>query len=488
MKESMLVRTPRPSASHVGVMEKPVAANVAPDSSGDAARFWDGMMLSAVPSADASAQTMAVSAELRCVLRLFEAAADGSHTGRPSAPSAGALYPYEHYAVVRAPDGPAVYAVDTARRTCRLIRAGARVQHVLEISGLPLCETGRSLVLTVVRPWLSMRKYGDRGYLYAQLDAAHVATQLLCVASDSHGPAELHARLDTQPLSQLLGLDDGHRFVHSALVVSSRAAACDDTDGGWSCTDDLGGGPSGNSSTWLETECWNWLNSHRPRGEAGPPNAVSLRPLLQPTASGPTWLPAEGTLTALAARRRSTKDFSPRELSGQALDRALAALRTPLATDLTADSELGATLVARRVRGYAPGNHPLFTQAPQTTASTTGLDGNTLVQACMGQEHLRHASALVVFHAPRHEVLRHGGHGLDETLLRAGALAHLLYLGAAGQDIAVTAIGGFDAARWHTLAELPERHEVLYIALLGLPGHTAVKLDRLQHAYAHNER
>ncbi|MGW1075400.1 nitroreductase family protein [Streptomyces sp. NPDC002537] len=479
----------RPSATRVGVLEKPVGTGeLAVGPAGGAARFWDRMTLSAMPSAEPSATPMAVPEELRGVLRLFAAAADGSRTGGPSAPSAGALYPYEHYAVVAGQDGPAVYAVDAARRACRLVRAGSRVRHALETGGLPLCEQGQALVLTVVRPWLSMRKYGDRGYLYAQLDAAHVATQLLCVASDSHGPAELRAHIDARPLSELLGLAGGHRFVHSVLVLTNRPSpAVDTADGGWSCTDDLGGGLNRASSTWLETECWNWLTTNRPTGGTDPRSAVSVRPLLRPTAPGPVGLPAPGTLTALAARRRSTKDFAPQELSGRDLDRALAALRTPLATDLTADSELGATLVARRVSGRAPGNHTLFAPTPEATTGTA-LDGDTLVRACMGQEHLRHASALVVFHAPRHEVLQRGGNGLDETLLRAGALAHLLYLGAAGEDIAVTTIGGFDATRWRTLAGLPERHEVLYIALLGLPGRTAVKLDRLQQAYAHNER
>jgi hypothetical protein len=106
----------------------------------------------------------------------------------------------------------------------------------------------------------------------------------------------------------------------------------------------------------------------------------------------------------------------------------------------------------------------------------------------MGQRHLRDASALVLFHAARRDLLAAGVSGIDETLLRAGMLAHLLYLGAAGAGAAVTAIGGFDGPRWARLTGLAPGTEVLYIALLGLPGTAAVKTDRLAAARAHDER
>jgi hypothetical protein len=34
-------------------------------------------------------------------------------------------------------------------------------------------------ILLIIRPWLSMRKYGSRGYLYNHLDAGHAAVNLL---------------------------------------------------------------------------------------------------------------------------------------------------------------------------------------------------------------------------------------------------------------------------------------------------------------------
>nr|WP_237694017.1 nitroreductase family protein [Streptomyces sp. SID2888] len=78
--------------------------------------------------------------------------------------------------------------------------------------------------------------------------------------------------------------------------------------------------------------------------------------------------------------------------------------------------------------------------------------------------------------------------GVEQALLRAGALAHLLCLSATDTGIAITTIGGFDAGRWHALAGIPGENEVLYVALLGVTGASAVKLDRLQRAYAHDER
>lgn len=133
--------------------------------------------------------------DIGLALGLLDAAfaeVDPAKSGGPRAvPSAGALYPYEFRVLTEEADGPAVFHVDPVRRLVFRVDGGCSADRRCEPAGLRTPAPGGALVFVVGRPWLSMRKYGDRGYRYAQFDAAHVATNLLGVA----GPgAELRLR------------------------------------------------------------------------------------------------------------------------------------------------------------------------------------------------------------------------------------------------------------------------------------------------------
>ncbi|MFH8476220.1 hypothetical protein [Streptomyces sp. NPDC018000] len=475
---------------------EPPAAPVS-EAERDALRLWRRMALEATTDGAQQPQRISVPVELRAALRLFEAATKGPVKGSPSAPSAGALYPYEHFVVTGDPQGPAVFAVDVARRSCRLLHRGEQVAQVLEHSGFASTHSDPTaldafLVLTVVRPWLSMRKYGDRGYLYAQMDAAHLGVHLLCLGSRSHRRAQWLTQAATGPLTALLGLSDNCRFLHSVLLLDDPVHGCTRTppQGTWSCTDARGGAPQPLPTDLPEAQYWRRLAAYRP----DPPEhsaAPRRGPLLTGApATGQGGSAAAGTdLAGLTARRRSAKDFAAEVLPADAVRDALAAMVTPLTTDLSVGDGFGATLVVRRVAGLAPGAYRVRAGgiAPEPSGTTVAAD-DEIVRICMGQEHLRHTAAAVVFHARRQEIFPLGMTGIDQALARAAALAHLLCLGATGAGAAVTTIGGFDTVRWHALAAVPEEEEVLYVAMLGTAGTSAVKLDRLQRAYAHDER
>ncbi|CAL9286661.1 hypothetical protein SUDANB180_06390 [Streptomyces sp. enrichment culture] len=455
-----------------------------------ALRFWQQMSLAAAPVGAPQPAPMPVPGELRGVLGLFEASAEGSLHGGPSAPSAGALYPYEHYAVVGDPLAPAVYAVDATRRTCRLLHRGASVARALADGGLELPERSGALVLIAIRPWLSMRKYDDRGYLYAQLDTAHLGTHLLCLAARGHRRAEWLTRAATGPLAGLLRLGERHAFAHSVLLLGDPVDEEPTLARPWSCADwrgmPFGTRPAGSS----EERCWRALAPYLPSPPTRPAAARHRALLSGPEAGdGPRTTHHQEELTALAARRRSAKDFAAGELPVARLRQALARLGTPLTTDLADADGFGVTLVARDIAGLDQGAYSVQAGAlvPRPTAAPA-LSGDDIVRICMGQEQLRHSSAAVVLHTRHADIFRRGMRGVDEALLRAGSLAQLLYLGATDAGMAVTTIGGFDAGRWHTLAGLPDEDEVLYVAMLGLPGTSTVKSDRLQPAHAHGQR
>ncbi|MFE6159664.1 hypothetical protein ACFQ7F_12225 [Streptomyces sp. NPDC056486] len=460
------------------------------DAERDALRFWQQMALAAAPDSAPRPQRISVPAELRGALALFEASAEGSLNGGPSVPSAGALYPYEQYVVTGGPAGPTVFSVDVTRRSCRLLHRGEQVARALESGGLTLPGPDAFLVLIAVRPWLSIRKYDDRGYLYAQLDAAHLGTHLLCLAERSHRRAEWLTRAAFGPLSGLLRLGDNHVFPHSVLLAADPVANYERCLGTWTCTDWRSVPPVHRLAGGSEGRCWRGLVSHLQL-----PPAQSTAPRPRPLLTGPGRVdPGDPVphpaLADLTAWRRSAKDFGDAELPANRVREALAVLGTPLTTDLAPSGGFGATLIARRVTGLAPGAYPIrgTGEIADEPAGTTAATGDDIVRICMGQEQLRHTCAAVVFHARHQDIFRLGMRGVDEALLRAGSLAHLLYLGATGTSIAVTTIGGFDAGRWHSLAGLADEDEVLYVAMLGTPGTSAVKSDRLQPAHAHGQR
>lgn len=451
-----------------------------------ALRFWQQMALAAAPDGAPRPRSMAVPAELRAPLALFQASAEGAATGGHSVPSAGALYPYELRVVTGGPDGPRVFAVDVARRTCCLTHEGAGVAEALRGSGLEPPGPDAFLVLLLVRPWLSIRKYDDRGYLYAQLDTAHLGTHLLCLGTRSHRRAEWLTRAASGPLSTLLGLGDDYLFLHSVLLldgpVEGRLPAVD----AWNCSDRREVRRSPRLPDHFEGRCWQRLAAYRRERPAGSGGARRLSLLDGSGAPSSSRQPSGLTgLAGLTGRRRSAKDFGPGTLSADAVVRALAAMSAPLPTDLPSSEGFGATLVARRVDGLASGSYRVLGGGTLAAASSAVASDDDIARICMGQEHLRSAAAAVVFHARHEEIFRLGMEGVDDALLRAGTLAHLLYLGATGAGVAITTIGGFDAGRWHDLAGLPYEDEVLYIAILGVRGAAAVKADRLQPAHAH---
>ncbi|WP_412543366.1 nitroreductase family protein [Longispora sp. K20-0274] len=446
-------------------------------------RAWDRMMISAPVVADAAYHfTAAGMPRALGVVDTGWTSVSGAGPRRTAAPSAGAIHPYECYALAVEADGLALFHVDPVRRTCRRLDAGPFAGNDLRTAGLVAPEAGEALIILVSRPWLSMRKYGDRGYLYAQLDAAHLATNLLGVARERCGAAHLRLRIARSSMLDLLAVDNPGRHVHSVLTVGAGGDGT--VPAGWTVTDLRTHAPrAAEDTSWLEQTCWDSLRPLLTDG-APPVMRTAEHPLTGTTdlAAGDAF-PARAKWSGLSGARRSSKEFPAVPLSADALRRALSAMAVPLTTDLPGDTAIEVTLVARTVTGTAPGSYPL-TGGPHRPLD---LDGDQVVRACMNQEHLRHAAAFVVFHAPRSAVTERRPFHMRELLFRAGALSQLVYLGATEAGIGVTAIGGFDARRWQQLAGLPADHEVLYMVLLGGASDDGVKWDRLQAAYAHNE-
>ncbi|MFD8085167.1 nitroreductase family protein [Kitasatospora sp. NPDC059722] len=421
----------------------------------------------------------------------------GSYVAR-AVPSAGAVYPYE-FAVLAVEDGvPTAYRLDADRRICARLAAGERVAAALAASALAVPDDGGALVVTLTRPWLSMRKYGDRGYLYTQLDAGHAAANLVLAAAGRGARGTLRLRFPREPLSELLEAGENHREIHSAVLVPAATDTAGAADGPWTrwtvhdSTDRDLRGPTWRS--WLESACWDSL-AVWPEHPGSPAPRTAPAPLAHIRTDRRT-PPGEGGLgdrngwPELIGTRVSSKAFTGEPVSADAVWRAVSALSTPLETDLPGISPLSATLVLRSTT--EPGRDAVYRldtgeRQPGRLPST-----DEVARACMQQRALAGAGAVLLLHVPRTSLAgagsAAGAESLRELAFRCGALGQLLYLGANRAEVGVTAIGGFDSPLWRTLAGLPEDDEILYALLLGRPDDSGVKFDRLATAHAQNER
>ncbi|MFE7108576.1 nitroreductase family protein [Streptomyces sp. NPDC057575] len=442
--------------------------------------LWNRMSL--VSPSTPSRNPVAPLEGLATALHTVEAAvAVDTSSGNRAVPSAGSIYPYEFYAVVAGDRGCGVIAIDPVRRLCWSVgTGGAGVVEQCRRAGIAPPPPGGADVVLVARPWLSMRKYGDRGYLYTQLDAAHVAVNLLGM---SEGRGELLLRFGHGPLEELLGLKDRCREVHSVLRVEPG----DDSalPAGW--TVEAAVPASGAAApSWLERVCWESLTPAWTAGEVEAP-CRGARPLATPVeSSGPAVELAAGKWAGLSHRRRSSKKYVPSALPAGVLAQVLATAGTALRTDLPPDSDLGVTVVARSAEGM-PARVLRLTGGP-VPGGGEAPDGDLIVRSCMQQEHLRDGAAFVVFHAPRASLASGRSPRAKELFLRAGGVAQLLYLGATAVDLGVTAVGGFDAGLWRTIGRLPEHHDPIYVLSFGATGSGGVKWDRMPVAYAQSER
>lgn len=416
-------------------------------------------------------------------------------SGQRRVPSAGAIFPYTTMVLANeqhesGATGWSLFRVSPDGRVADL-PADRALASRLARSFHPVADERLVHLLVLNRPWMSIRKYGPRGYLYSRLDAAHALVNLLGIALETRD-AWLQLGCGGEDTEDLLV--DQARYHELCGVVSIRGDSSD-TAGGTAvevsaadAAPDSADVPDGDT---LEAACWSLLGDlvrqRAPRG-----SAVTV-------ASPHTVAPAEaehdlrlaGRWSQASAMRRSTRRFGGPAVEVDRIAAALSALGTQLPMSLQAG---GASLIDVTV--FVP--NALESEADlcrqlgrygRVVAPPKATDRAAITAACMGQQHLREAQAFVLVSASRRRLLYEGRGQFEDTLFRAGASGQLMYLGSAQAGVGITTVGGFDSARWSELARLPEDHELLYLAALGHEAaSSAPKLDRDAAALTHGER
>ncbi|MFD8380129.1 hypothetical protein ACFV2X_16540 [Streptomyces sp. NPDC059679] len=421
--------------------------------------------------------------------------------GRPAqegrqVPSAGAIYPYDVLVLVDEGDrpgdspGPALFWLDLLRRTCvRLGGPATRLGRLLRPARLPDGGEPVAHVILLARPWLSMRKYGSRGYLYTQLDAGHAATNLLGTALQD-GPAVLRLHGPRAEIRATVAPWLPHREVHSIVTIGRPHTFGESGD--WA-TFRMAGDDDPAGTGQLEGVCWSGLSeavydSSQPfaasaRLHTAAPVATGLRPSASDGIPLAQWREA-------SRRRQSCKRFSGETPEPHGLLRTLGALDTPLPADLaeaTPDRGVRATLLLHDGTTAKACSEALRGCRIGVTVPDRFRDLDLLVRSCMGQANARVAAGFVLFHIPRDELFSGGPRDLRDAVFRASCGAHLLCLGAGQNSVAITTIGGYDPDLWREFAGLAAWDEPLYLLALGVDQAGSIKHDRAQVAYAHGE-
>lgn len=343
-------------------------------------------------------------------------------------PSAGALYPFEVLVHVGQLGETYLYDVEGADfRPYSPVRAGRRARRDRDLEGDVNNWIGQ--VLFVARPWLSMKKYGQRGYLYTQLDIGHAAVSVALSARALGLRATIELRIQRQRLAEELGLSGLCREPQVTVTIDwpeggrdggMRAATASPPRSSRKPT--AVGSLAGAERATLEApnleEKANWRSLLEKVGPvlllAPPPeHRAETSSILEPEqcqfAVGSA-IPCRMTPTltrdhrAAAFRRESAKGFLPLPLTLTQVIGALFEGGGTLQADCGGPGEagVGVRMMVRRVEGLEAGVYAYSAREQCLLEIGRGRavrGEEEVLLACMGQPVVRHAAAILTLYA-----------------------------------------------------------------------------------------
>ena len=356
-----------------------------------------------------------------------------------AAPSAGALYPTELYAVCGPlGDLPAgVYHFEPAEFALRRLRDGdfrARLAGSAAepaIARMPLC-----LVVTGI-PWRTTWKYRQRGWRHLFWDAGAIVANLLAVAAAAGWGARVLLGFVDEEVSGLVGIGEPEEYPLALVTVEAPAVA-----------EPAGSRPLGPISprTWPLSRSprrYPLLTAAQRAGELASAAAVTAwrnqasrlpaQPATRSLSAGDAdqARAATDTIEAVILRRGSTRRFARDPLPRSALRWAMATATRPVPGDFVPSRAtlLEHFVAVHAVDGLTPGAFRWSQRDFQLLRA--GAERRRTRSLCLGQD-LCGESAATVFHCARLEPILQalGARGYRAAQLEGGVAAERLQLAA----------------------------------------------------------
>jgi len=370
-----------------------------------------------------------------------------------AAPSAGALYPTELYAVCGPLPGlPAgVYHFEPAEFALRRLRAGdfraglAAAAAAPAIARLPLC-----LVLTGI-PWRTTWKYGERGYRHLFWDAGAIVANLLAVAAAAGWDARVLVGFVDQEITGLLGIDEPEEYPLGLVTVAAPTAA---TPTGSPLlgpisprTRPLSRSPRGFPLGAAAQRAGELPSAEAVGAWRTQASRLRAQPATQTLAAGEAGQAhaATDTIETVILRRGSTRRFTRHPIPRGALGWAMAAATRAVPGDFVAPQAtlLEHFLAVHAVEGLPPGAYRWSNGEFQLLRA--GAERGHTRSLCLGQDLGGDAAATVVHCAqlePILEVL--GARGYRAAQLEGGVAAERLQLAAFALSVGATGLTFLD--------------------------------------------
>jgi SagB-type dehydrogenase family enzyme len=368
-----------------------------------------------------------------------------------AAPSAGALYPTELYAVCGPlADLPAgVYHFEPAEFALRRLRDGdfrARLAASAAepaIAGQPLC-----LVLTGI-PWRTTWKYGQRGYRHLFWDAGAIVANLLALAAAAGWDARVLLGFVDEQVAGLVGIGEPEEYPLALVTIEAPAVA--------EAADSPPLEPISPRTLPLSRSprAYPLVSAAQRAGELQSPQAVSVwrdqasRLRAQPATRS---LPADAsqgaamdTIEAVILRRGSTRRFARQPMPRGALGWAMAAATRPVPGDFVPPQAtlLEHFLAVHAVEGLTPGAYRW--SEGEFLLLRAGVERRRTRSLCLGQDLCGDAAATVFHCALLEPILQAlGARGYRAAQLEGGVAAERLQLAVFAHGVGATGVTFFD--------------------------------------------
>jgi SagB-type dehydrogenase family enzyme len=379
-----------------------------------------------------------------------------------AAPSAGALYPTELYAVCGPlADLPAgVYHFEPAEFVLRRLRDGDCRAHLAASAAAPaVASLPVSIVLTGI-PWRTTWKYGQRGYRHLFWDAGAIVANLLAVAAAAGWGARVLLGFADEEVSRLVGLGEPEEYPLALVTVEApggtRAADSRPLEPISPRTWPLSPSPrrfpmvtaaqrAGDLSGAEAVTAWRGQATRLLAEPATRSRSVGEPGLGRPATDTTDIHGTTDTIEALLLRRGSTRSFAREPVPRGGLRWAMAAATRPIPGDFVRPEGtlLEHFLAMHAVDGLPPGAYRW--RRGDFELLRAGADRRRTRALCLGQD-LGGDSAATVFHcaqlAPILEAL--GSRGYRAAQLEGGVAAERLQLAAFALGFGATGLTFLD--------------------------------------------